>query len=261
VRAIVVGASIAGLSKRSPLRFFLLVFLLSIPFWVANAFLDLQFVPGVPFSALGVVCPVAAASILIYREAGIAGVNALWKRAFDWRRVRPRSWFLPTVLLMPFAAVATYLVMAVSGETPLPPDFPIPAAIMMFAVYFVAAECEELGWTGYATDALQVRHSALAGSLVLGLVTAAWHWVPLVQVGRSLEWIAWWTIWVVALRVVLVWIYNNAGKSVFAAALFHATSNMASVTFHPYFDPRITGIVLAVIAVVVVALPKRPERA
>ena len=261
MRAIVVGAGIAGLSKRSPLQFFLLVFLLSVPFWLANAFIDLQFVPGVPFSALGVVCPVVAASILIYREAGIGGVTALWKRAFDCRRIRPRFWLLPILLLMPLATVATYLVMAVSGESPSPPHLPISATIMMFAVYFVAAVCEELGWTGYATDALQARHSALAGSLVLGLVTAAWHWIPLVQIGRSLEWIAWWTIWVVALRVILVWIYNNAGKSVFAAALFHATSNLASVTFYPYFDPRITGMVLAVMAVAAVALLMRTVRA
>jgi len=28
-----------------------------------------------------------------------------------------------------------------------------------------------------------------------------------------------------AMRVFMVWLYNNTGKSVFAAALFHASSN------------------------------------
>lgn len=247
--------------KPSSLQFFLLVTLLSLPFWLANAFVDLRFAPGVPFSALAVLCPVAAASILVYRQAGRRGVAALWRRAFDCRRIRPRYWFVPILLLMPLATAATFLIIAVWDQPPSPPELHVPVAIMMFVVFFIAAECEELGWTGYATDALQARHSALATSLVLGLATAAWHWIPLLQVGRSLEWIAWWTLWVVAIRFIIVWIYNNAGKSVFAAALIHAATNVASLTFHTYFDPRVTGIVLAVIAAVAVLLPMRAGRA
>lgn len=247
--------------KRSSLQFFLLVFLLSLPFWLANAFIDLQFAPGVPFSALAIICPVVAASILVYRDAGSPGVAAFWRRAFDCRRIRPRSWFLPILLLMPFATAADYLVMAVVDTPPAPPDLHLPAAIMMAAVFFIAGQCEELGWTGYATDALQARHSALTSSLVLGLATAAWHWIPLMQVGRSLEWIAWWTLWIVAIRFIIVWIYNNAGKSVFAAALFHAITNVASLTFYDHFDPRISGIVLAAIAAVALAVPLRGGRA
>jgi membrane protease YdiL (CAAX protease family) len=37
---------------------------------------------------------------------------------------------------------------------------------------------EELGWRGYALDALQARWSALASSLVVGFFWSMWH-VPL----------------------------------------------------------------------------------
>ena len=55
--------------RRSPLTFVLLVFALSIPYWLAGAVAELQMVPGLPVvDALIVVCPLLAASILVYRE-------------------------------------------------------------------------------------------------------------------------------------------------------------------------------------------------
>ena len=37
-----------------------------------------------------------------------------------------------------------------------------------------------------------------------------------------------------AVRVLIVWLYNNTGKCVLAAALFHATVNMAYMFFPVY---------------------------
>jgi membrane protease YdiL (CAAX protease family) len=61
----------------------------------------------------------------------------------------------------------------------------------------------------------------------------------------------------VAQRILIVWIYNNAGKSVFAAILFHAMSNLGWQMFPnhgSHYDPRITGLILAFAAAVVTAL-------
>jgi hypothetical protein len=43
--------------------------------------------------------------------------------------------------------------------------------------------------------------------------------------------------------VLIVWLYNNTGKSVFGAALYHAISNGCTILFHSYYDPRITGLI------------------
>jgi hypothetical protein len=67
----------------------------------------------------------------------------------------------------------------------------------------------------------------------------------LVQAHRSPAWIAWWCLGTVAQRVLIVWLYNNTGKSVFAAALFHAVSNVSTLLFPEYYDPRITGLITA----------------
>lgn len=113
------------------------------------------------------------------------------------------------------------------------------------------AAAEELGWSGYATDPLQERANALQASVQLGLVHAVWHIVPLVQAGRPAEWIAWWFLYTVGLRVLAVWIYNDAGRSVFATALFHAMCNAGTVPFLAYYGPRGMGPVTAVAAAIV----------
>lgn len=64
-------------------------------------------------------------------------------------------------------------------------------------------------------------------------------------------WIAWWSLGTVAIRVLIVWLYNNTGRSVFAASLFHATTNVSTITFASYYDPRITGSILALVAAIV----------
>ncbi len=55
--------------------------------------------------------------------------------------------------------------------------------------------------------------------------------MPLLQAQRSTSWIAWWSLGTVSSRVLIVWVCNNAGKSVFAASLFHAVENLSWLWF------------------------------
>lgn len=90
--------------------------------------------------------------------------------------------------------------------------------------------------------------------LVLGVVGVIWHLVPLLLIHRSLSWIAWWCLYAVAARILIVWLYNNTGRSVFAAALFHATLNLTYMLFPVYgshFDMRLGGLVMAFAAAIV----------
>jgi uncharacterized protein len=79
--------TIASRSRRSPLKFFLLVFALSIPFALIGAVTGLQLYPGIPVTALAFVCPATAAAILAYRENGTAAVTTLLRRSFDYKRI------------------------------------------------------------------------------------------------------------------------------------------------------------------------------
>ena len=90
--------------------------------------------------------------------------------------------------------------------------------------------------------------------MLLGVVWATWHIIPLVQADRSWTWIAAWCLSTVTQRVLIVWIYNNTGKSVLGAILFHAMSNLGWQLFPihgSHYDPRVTGLILALAAALV----------
>jgi membrane protease YdiL (CAAX protease family) len=229
-----------------------LTFFLSIPFLLLGATTELQLLPGIPLSAFAFVCPGLAAAICVYIESKRTGVRELLTKALDYSRPQAKVWYLPVVLLMPAISVLTFGVMRLTGM-PLPdPRFSPAAAVAMFLIFCVTAFAEELGWSGYVIDPLQERWWALRASLAVGVVWAVWHYVPLIQVHRTTNWIAWWSLYTVALRVLIVWLYNNTGQSVFAATLFHAFSNVSSVTYSNYYDPRITGLIVAFVAFLVV---------
>jgi uncharacterized protein len=246
-----------SVSTRSPYKFFALVFALSTPFFLIGALTTFEVIPGVPVSGLALVCPVIAAMIMVRLESGRAGVIALLKRAFDWKRIKGKIWFAPMILLAPAAALFQFGFMRFTAA-PLPTQhLPGVMTLVLAFALLVGALCEELGWSGYAIDPLQERWGALQASLLVGVAWAIWHFVPLVQVGRSPSWIAWWCLGTVALRVLIVWLYYNAGKSVFAAAVLHAMSNFSWQMFPingSLFDPRINGVIMAVLAIVVVMI-------
>ena len=258
---------------RSPLTFFGLVFALSTPFWWIGSMTDLQLMPGLSVSALMTFCPMVAALLLVCRERGTTGGRALLKRSFDFRRIADTRWYLPVMLLMPLVSLVVYALMRGFG-LPLPArvpqaqalaqvlaqvlaDLPLGSALLMFAAFFVGALGEELGWSGYVLGPLQRRWSAFQSSLILGAVAIAWHLVPLLALHRAPAWIAWWCLYAVAARILIVWLFNNTGGSVFAVALFHATLNLSFMLFPvngSHFDMRLGGLVMACVAAMVVVL-------
>jgi membrane protease YdiL (CAAX protease family) len=241
--------------SKSPLRFFLLVLALSLPFWLVGALTSFQLLPALPVSALAFLCPVTAAAVLVYRENKSAGVKEWLQRAFDFTRVKAKIWYVPTILLMPCIMVLSYGAIRLMGVLLPAPQFSVGTLLALFVAFFIGALGEEMGWSGYALDPLQERFGALGGALLLGVVWAVWHYVPLLEAHRSLAFIAWWSLGTVAARVIIVWLYNNTGRSVFVAALFHTMINLTWQLFPihgSYYDPRVTGLITAVVAGVVV---------
>ena len=247
-------------SRKSPLAFFLLVFALSIPFWVVAAMVrqTLPLPMNLPVSSLSVFCPLIAALILVRREDGPGGIKRLLRRVFDYKRIKRKIWYLPIIFGMPFIMVVSYGVMRLMG-LPLPgqPRIPLLAVPVLFVVYFVAAAGEEAGWMGYAVDPMQHRWSALKTSLVLGSGWAVWHVTLYAQAHHDLAWIAWQSFSLVAVRLLIVWLYNNTGKAVLAAILFHDMMNVSQGLFPnsaSHYDPAVTAPIIVIAAVIVTFL-------
>jgi membrane protease YdiL (CAAX protease family) len=227
----------------------------SIPFWLIGAVTSLQLMPGLSVSALMAFCPMLAALTLVRRENKTTGVAALLRRSFDIARITSKIWYAPILLLMPGVSVVVFVLMRWM-DMPVPtPQFAVVAALIMSLAFFVGALGEELGWSGYVIDPLQARWNALQAGLLLGVVTVIWHLVPLLLVHRPPTWIAWWCLYALSSRILIVWLFNNTGRSVFAVALFHATLNLTYMLFPvdgSHFDMRLGGLIMTFVAAAVV---------
>lgn len=252
--------SARGSSHRSFQMYLLLVIALSVPFWLIGAVAGqrLPLPVNLPLSALMAVCPLGAAVLLVYRDAGRTGVRRLLEDVVDYRRLKPKIWYVPCLALIPGIYLLSYGVMRLLVR-PLPePHISLLAIPLLFIGFFVAAACEEAGWTGYAVDPLRARWSALATGIVLGAVWGAWHVIPDIQAHESVAWIVWQRgVYDVALRVLLVWLYSNTGRAVLAAVLAHDTDNVSWALFPnngSHYDPAIAGPITAVVALIVALL-------
>jgi hypothetical protein len=239
---------------KSVLLFFLLVFAITIPFWVLDAIHPVEMLPGLPISALGAFAPALTAVILVYRENGLTAARRLVQRSFDFQRIRNRIWLLCAFLINPVIAMLAYVGMETSGIA-LPAPAPLTFAVLpMFVFFFIGALGEEIGWTGYATEPLRRHWGILIASIMLGIVGAVWHYIPLLQTHRSLTWIAWWTLGTVSLRIIMGWLYIHTQGSVFAAAIFHTMINMCWQLFPnngSFYDPKVFGLISFLVALAV----------
>ena len=141
----------------------------------------------------------------------------------------------------------------------LPPDLRIPIimAPIFFLGFFASALGEEIGWQGYAFGYLRSRWNALESAVILGAAWALWHVIPFLQTHRGLRWVAWQSMATIVMRIIIVWLYVNAGDSILAAALFHSMNNVSVFLFPNYgsnYDPFVACVILTLTAVSVVFL-------
>jgi uncharacterized protein len=229
---------------RLVILYFGLTIVLTAPIWLLGMAIDFQILPGLPVGALAIVCPTLAAAIVAYRHGGRTEALGILARALDFKNA---GWRLLLVALVnPVLFGLMFLTSMLFGANIPTPEFTATHALALFILFLPAALLEEIGWTGFALDRLQSVFRPLAASLILGLFWSVWHYPALVQVGRPIDWIAWWSLGTVSARVIMVWLYNWTGASLFAVALYHAVSNLCWQLYPvsgSYFDPRISGLI------------------
>jgi uncharacterized protein len=248
--------------KTSSSQFFILVFVLSVPFYILGATgAKLPGLPFLPASALMGFVPAIAALIIVHRQRGSEGAVAFLKSTFLYERNRGAGWILVAFLFMPVVRVLEFGVLRLTGSgVPNPQIEPIQA-IFYFIAFFTAAIGEELGWQGYAYPGLRTSQTVLGSALILGIVWALWHLIPFVEMGRSTSWIFWHLLGTVLLRFIIVWLFENTGQSIFIAVMFHTMINLSLALFPvagSFYDPFVTFLIstFAVIAIFVCWRPK-----
>jgi uncharacterized protein len=251
-------------NEKSPLRFFLLVYGLSIPLWIIEPLVNFNGLPlEIPITDIvAAFTPLIAACILTFKEEGPGGANKLLKRIFDYSRIRRKKWYVPVVLLPFLIFIVIYFALKfMKFQLPAGWNINYVSIPFLFIFFFLGAVGEEVGYMGYAVDPLQKKWGALTTSIVIGLPWAVWHYPSIIKQGHHVTWILWGTLGTVAIRILIVWIYNNTGKSIFACILFHTIYNLCRPLFpkdklhNPLVDfPEIHYSTIAIIAIIVVLL-------
>jgi len=177
--------------------------------------------------------PLVAGILSTYLVDGKEGLQNLLSRMLKWR-VAPR-WYAAGILTFPVLIVALLLVLSNFASSEFTPNFLAIGVVMGLFAGFL----EEIGWTGYAYPKMQKKHGALRAALILGLIHGVWHVGPNYLFEASSLGVYWlprftvmWMVAMVAMRVILVWIYTNT-RSLFLAQLTHASSTGSLVVFGP----------------------------
>jgi len=166
--------------------------------------------------------PAIAGVSMIYLTEGMTGIRALIGRFARWR-VGPR-WYI-ALLIFPVLILATLLPLSFFVSPDLAPNI-FPIGILMG---LIAGFLEEIGWTGFVFPRMLNKYSAVSASVILGFIHAVWH-IPADFLGNSrtfgdqwLPYMAGFFIFVMALRVLMGWVYVNT-RSLFLGQLMHSSS-------------------------------------
>jgi len=175
---------------------------------------------------LGAISPSFVSLALTFRNEGRAGVRALLDRLWP----RPVPGWLYAFALGYMAAVKLAVALVVRVSTGAWPRFgELPWFLLPFAVAVSTPvqAGEELGWRGYALPRLAARMGLARASLLLGILWACWH-LPLFFVrdadtyGQSFFV---YTLEVIAISVVIAFLYARSQGGLFLPMLLHAAVN------------------------------------
>lgn len=193
--------------------------------------------PNILLVAIAQFGPTLAAFYLTFKRNGKAGILSLIKQALNFRI--PFFW-ATIIFLLPLALSASaWLLVLNFNKTYLPlqllsnPILIIPSFLMIFL--FQGPIPEEFGWRGYALPRLMEKFGFIKAALLLGVIWASWH-LPgffMEGVSQSSMPIIPYFITVVALSVIIAWIYYGTGRNLLAALLTHTMFNLSIALFPP----------------------------
>jgi len=206
--------------------------------------LSMETAAGLVLVLLAALGPMVTGISFTYLTRDKEGRRDYWKRIIGFKRISAR-WYLVIFLIVPIlnglAALLDVLTGgtgATWGEATL--NFLANPASIILSILFATLFpfIEELGWRGYLLDRLQEKYTALASSLILGILWSLWH-LPTFFIRDSYQSSlgigtpAFWLFFagIVPLTFVFTWIYNNTNRSTLAVILFHAMVNFTGELF------------------------------
>jgi len=225
--------------------------------------------------AIGGMGPMMAGIYMTGITKGRKGLNRLGNRLVDPQRIKGKWWwtivlFFPLLILM--ATLIYNYLPAFQNENALNTSQALhmvrrPWELLYFMgfVLLLGPLPEEIGWRGFALDALQQRWNALLASLLLGAGWAAWH-IPLffiknyfTETGYSPNPILY-MYDIIIVSILFTWIYNHSNFSILAAILFHFMLNFTGEFLVPNNQVRVIQSVLLTLTALIIVLAFGPRK-
>jgi membrane protease YdiL (CAAX protease family) len=168
---------------------------------------------------------------------GKEGLAALLKRFLIWRVAW--KWYLVALLLMPSMQFVSVLLSALLLQTPIDfsnvyaykifgPSINLVLLIVPFFLFDALANGEEIAWRGYGLPRLQTKYSALASSLIVGVIWGIWH-LPKHLSHWDTTTFVFFMAGITARAVLYTWLYNNTKGSLLLTTIFHASGNTGGI--------------------------------
>jgi membrane protease YdiL (CAAX protease family) len=210
-------------------RYFLLTFVAAWVLWSAAATIPRDGATGALAGAiflLGTFSPSLVALALTARQHGRDAAGALFNRIFK-TDVSP-WWYVFAIAFMPAIKLSTAAISRlITGAWPRFGTEPWYLMIGVLVVSVWVQAGEEIGWRGFALPRLAARLGLGPGSVVLGVIWAAWH-LPLFLVSASDTFGQSFPLFlteVTAMSVAMAWLYWRTGGSLLLVMLLHAAVN------------------------------------
>lgn len=228
-------------------------------------------VAGLVLLLLGGMSPSLAAVIVTAATGGKAGLAHLWRRCVA---VRFDSGSYAAIIGIPLVAAGAILIARVArGATVQSHPLGLSAAgVLAYLVlaFLTGPVGEELGWRGVLLDDALTVMRPLWAAVLLGVVWACWH-LPLFFVpgttqqlwGHPLADFAVFGVQIIALSIVLAWLYIRTNRSIWAVMLLHFSTNLvasllARILDEARLDRSIGAAVFVLAALVVTTLRWEP---
>lgn len=186
---------------------------------------------------LGSWMPSVSAALVVRATQGPAAVADLFARLGRFRL--PARWVLASLIPLGVVALAV-LGYGLTGGAP-EGGAPLTSAFWFHLVVvnlLAGPTGEEPGWRGFALPRLLERYSPLRAGLLLGLMWSFWHLLLwLVASGFTgvdlLMYIAEFTVAIVALNLLMVWISTHVPDSLVPMVLAHYAFNVGAELVFP----------------------------
>lgn len=137
------------------------------------------------------------------------------------------KWLILAILIPAFCIVASGLILSLFKMTYIFWNGDTLFYALNIVAIFVGCFAEEIGWRGFLLPRLQKKYSPLKSSIIVGILWGIWH----LNFTGGVPGFIFYTITIIEMSILMTWLYNKTGGSLFLMIIWHFIFNLSSHLF------------------------------